>query len=229
MGLLIDLVEKDNNLKKRNLSDVFKENSVFFYNKYQNSDDMVRFTPLRDISFGGFYFFFYKDESNWMQYSPVFTVEFKKFENKIIILALNFNFIPLEYRARIFDPFITEKDIEKNRDLVVDYTGIYNQLITIGYEYALVEYNLSQMVYCFSIDNRLLSKFLISSYPSNKYDPQKLYQIWLEKLKTKRLRDEEMRKLEIDQLYKSTEQNPQELELLEKRRERIMRNTEKFG
>lgn len=229
MGILIDLVEKHNELKKRNLSDVFKENSLFFYKKYQQSDQWVRFTPLREISFGGFYFFFYKDESNWMQYSPVFTVEFKKFENKIIILALNFNFIPLEYRAGIFDPFISENDIEKNRDLVVDYKGIYTQLLTIGYEYSLVEYNLSQMVSAFSIDNQLLPRFLISGFPSNKYDPEKLYKIWLEKIKTKKLRDQEIKKLKIDELYKSAQTKREELELLEEKRNRILRNTEKFG
>jgi CRP-like cAMP-binding protein len=55
------------------------------------------------MSKGGFYFIHYKDDSNWMRYSPVFVVDFKKFNNIIMIMGVNFNFIPIEVRETIFD------------------------------------------------------------------------------------------------------------------------------
>jgi hypothetical protein len=39
-------------------------------------------------------------------------VDFKKFEDKII-LAVNFNFVPIEIRVMLFDKFISKDDFEK--------------------------------------------------------------------------------------------------------------------
>jgi hypothetical protein len=67
----------------------------------------------KDIYPGGFYFLHYKDDSNWLKYAPVFMVDFKKFEDKIILLAVNFNFVPIEIRVMLFDKFISKDDFEK--------------------------------------------------------------------------------------------------------------------
>ena len=78
---------------------------------------------------GGFYHLHYKDESNWMRYAPIFLADFKKFSNKIIILAVNFNFIPIEVRGLLFDKYITKEMIEKNdyekMRLCIKYKKIY--------------------------------------------------------------------------------------------------------
>ena len=58
----------------------FKNNSLFFYDKYRKSDKDVESINIRDIYPGGFYFFTYKDDSNWMRFAPVFIVDFKKFD-----------------------------------------------------------------------------------------------------------------------------------------------------
>lgn len=229
MGILLDKVEKDNNLKRVSIPDAYKENSAFFYNKYQGSDKEVQNTPFREISFGGFYFFHYRDESNWMGYSPVFTVEFKKFENKIIILALNFNFIPLEFRVRIFDNYMIEDDFTKNRDLGVDFPGIYNKLLQIGFEYSLVEYNMAQLIQSHRINTNLVPRFLYSGHPINKYDPKKLYEIMLAKKDKQKQRDSEMKKLSLEQLYKEAEGKNFSLVELKERYDRIQRNLEKFN
>jgi hypothetical protein len=40
-------------------------------------------------------------------------VDFKKFEDKIILLTVNFNFVPIEIRVMLFDKFISKDDFEK--------------------------------------------------------------------------------------------------------------------
>ena len=75
---------------------------------YSKSTPDILNVKVQDIFPGGFYFFHYQDSSYWMKWAPVFVADYKKFSNKIIIFALNFNMIPLEVRVLIFDKYITE-------------------------------------------------------------------------------------------------------------------------
>ena len=145
MGVLMDKLDLSLLTNGNGIVDNFKNNSLFFYEQYQKSSDVVENISISDIYPGNFYFFHYYDDSNWMQYSPVFVVDYKKFEDKIILIAVNFNFIPIELRVKLFDKFIIEKDILEERPLKVDFTGMYTELLKIGFEYSLVEYNTRQI------------------------------------------------------------------------------------
>ena len=175
MGELIERINKENSLVGKNIADVYKNNTMFFYNKYQTNSKEVLSIPLVKMYVGGFYFIQYQDDSNWMKYSPIFLADFKKFDNLIIITAVNFNFIPLEVRASIFDRYMIKDDFDKNRLLKVDHKGMYNALLRYGYEYALVEYNLAQVKSVHKIDVSIVPRFLYAGHPINKYDPIKLY------------------------------------------------------
>ena len=92
-----DLLEKFklNSLVYGNgLADNYKNNSLYFYEKYSKSDSEVTSIRPGQMQMGGFYFIHYLDDSKWMSYSPIFTVDFRKFGDMIVILAINFNFIP---------------------------------------------------------------------------------------------------------------------------------------
>jgi len=196
---------------------------------YKKSSKEVLNIPLNQIRTGGFYFFHYLDDSNWMQYSPVFVVDFKKFDNLIIINAINFNFIPLEIRSTIFDKYMVKEDFEKNRYLPVDYEGVYKNLLKYGYEYSLVEYNLSQIKLVHKINTSLIPKFLYSGHPINKYDPVKLYSIWKKKLETQNKRHEEMMKLILSDFYKVEEEMSNDYDALKNHADRVRKNFEKYG
>lgn len=229
---MADLLEriKLNNLDYgKDIFDNFKNNSLYFYDKYQKSDDLVTSIPFGKITFGSFYFFHYQDESNWMRYAPVFTVEFKKFNNLIVIIALNLNFIPLEVRGLIFDPFILPEDFEKDRDLKVDYVGIYDELKKYGYEWALMEFNLSQMVSVHRINMSQVPRFLYSQHPINKYDPKKLWEIWKAKLGARQERDKEISNVILDDFYDLSKDITDNFDQLKGRIQRIQRNLQKFG
>jgi len=207
----------------------YKNNSLFFYNKYQKSDAEVRNIRVGEMQIGGFYFLHYKDDSNWMKYSPIFTVDFRKFENIIIIFGINLNFIPLEIRTTIFDKYITDKDFEKDNLLEVNYQGVYDELRKYGFEYAICEYNLAQVVLVHKIEMDLVPRFLYAGHPINKYDPKKLYEIWKAKLSGRQARDQEMSQSLIDEFFDISDDINKNYNVLKGHVQRLQRSINKYG
>lgn len=209
--------------------DNFKNNSLFFYEQYQKSSDIVENVSISDIYPGNFYFFHYYDDSNWMQYSPVFVVDYKKFEDKIILIAVNFNFIPIELRVKLFDKFIIEKDILEERPLKVDFTGMYTELLKIGFEYSLVEYNTRQIKFVHKISLSVLPRFLYHQHPINKYDPNKLMSIWEAKLAGREQRHKEIMLMALDEMYRIEGDISEKYEQMSGHIKRIQKSMKKYG
>lgn len=229
MSILLDKIKLFMKISGKNLPEFFKNNSMFFFEKYKKSDKDVTSVTTSQIFMGGFYFLHYKDDSNWMKYSPIFTVAHKKFSDFDILFGINFNFIPLELRAQIFAPYITENDFKNNNLLKIDYEGVYRQLYKFGFEYAIVEYNVSQIVTAHRINMDIVPMFLYSSWPGNKYDPNKLYQIWKTKISTKSDRHEEMTKSVLNDFYDINNEIKSEYIELSDHIKRLRKSVEKFG
>ena len=229
MGELLERVKLSNLSNGRGIVDTFKNNSLFFYDKYSKSDKEVTSIPVGKIQLGRFYFLHYRDDSNWMQYSPIFASDFKKFGNMIVVLGVNFNFIPLEVRVSIFDKFMSKDDFDKNRPLVVNYMGMYDELFKYGFEYSLIEYNLSQVKFVHEISMDLVPRFLYAQHPINKYDPNKLYSIWKTKIVKQSKRDEEMSKVILKDFYNATDDITENYNLLKGHIDRVQRSYEKYG
>ncbi len=209
--------------------DNFKNNSLFFYEKYKHSTKDVESINVKDIYPGGFYFLHYKDDSNWMKYSPVFMVDFKKFEDKIILLAVNFNFVPIEIRIMLFDKFISEDDFEKNNFIKVDYQGMYAELMKLGFEYALMEFNAIQIVGVHRIHLELLSRFLYSQHPINTYDPNKLNQIWNAKLDKRADRHKEVMLSTLNEFYDVDKEISGKYNVMRDHIKRLQKSVTKYG
>jgi len=229
MGELIDRLGIRMLVDGSGLADNFKNNSLYFYEKYQKSDDMVNAINISDIIPGYFYHFHYLDTSNWMMYSPVFVTNYKKVSNQIIIFAVNFNFIPLEIRAYLFDKYMDTQNFEKEAELKVTYEGMYSELKKYGFEYALVEYNASQIKMVHRIKMDLVPRFLIAAHPKNKYDPAKLFEIWQVKIKDKDKRDKEIMQSTIDDFFNVKGEINEKYVLLKDHIKRIQTNMRKFG
>lgn len=207
----------------------FKNNSIYFVEKYAKSDELVKNIDVKNIFPGGFYFFQYADNSNWMRYSPVFVTSFKKFDNKIIIFGVNFNFIPLEIRVMIFDKYITEEDFEKNNFLEVDYSKVYDELNKLGFAYALMEFNAIQILTCHRISLEMLPRFLYSQHPKATYDPNKLMQIWEAKIETRDERHKEMMISIISDFYDINKDITNKYDVLSGHISRIRSSIKRFG
>lgn len=225
----MDRIKINNLVNGNGIVDNFKNNSLFFYNKYQKSDKLVTSIPIAKMEIGRFYFISYRDDSNWMKYSPIFTVDFRKFGNSIIIFGINFNFIPLEVRSAIFDPFFTEQNFTDDDSLNANYSGSYSALLEYGFEYALVEYNMAQIESVHRINMEMVPRFLYSQHPKNVYDPSKLYGIWKAKISSKNERHQEMTKSMVRDFFDSSDDIIENYEVLKKHITRVRKSFDKYG
>jgi hypothetical protein len=229
MGELVDRIGLRMLVDGDGLVDNFKNNSLYFYDRYSKSDDSIRNINISDISPGGFYHLHYIDDSNWMKYSPVFITNFKKVSNQIVLIGVNFNFIPLELRAYIFDKFISDSDFEKDKLLKVDFNGMYSELIKFGFEYSLVEYNAIQIKAVHKIKMELVPRFLMSAHPINKYDPVKLFDIWRVKLGDRNKRNSEIMKATMDEFYDIRGEISEKYVVLKGHIQRLQTSLKKYG
>jgi hypothetical protein len=235
MGELIERVKLSGLVNSEGTPDFFKKNSLYFYEKYNKTDNEVKSVNITNIYKGGFYFFHYKDDSNWMRFAPVFVADYKKWGNGVILLCVNFNFVPLEIRIGIFDKYLTDKDFEKaeelNGDHFIDvkYKGMYDELKRLGFEYSLVEFNAIQLTRVHRIDLNLIPRFLYSQHPIVKYDPKKLIQIWESKIQKRIERDSEMMQSNIEDFFNINKEISDKYSQLENHIKRIRTNMEKYG
>jgi len=229
MGELLERIKLSNLVHGNGIVENFKNNSLFFYEAYSKSDKKITNIPRGKLQLGGFYHLHYHDDSNWMKYSPIFTVDFKKFENLIIIHGVNLNFIPLEVRSTIFDKFMVTDNFEKDMLLPVTFEGVYKELIKYGFEYAIVEYNLAQIEIAHKISMDLVPRFLYSQHPRNKYDPKKLYEIWNAKIGDKDKRHKEMSQALIEDFYTASDDILENYKVLKNHISRIKKSIEKYG
>ncbi len=224
MGFLNDRIKLNSN---GDIANYFKENSLKLYSYYKEPKDGVKIIPISDIQEGSFYFLMYSDESNWMKYAPVFVVDHKKFDNQIIIYAINFNFLPLEIRSGFFDRFI--KTLEEDpKFLNIDFESAYKELLRVGYEYSLMEFSARRVQRVYEIPIAILPEFLYSSWPANKYDPNKLYQIFYKKLETKAQRHADMIKIMADEYFDILKSVDKDFGEMNEHIKRLLRNENKF-
>lgn len=223
MGELADIAK----LEKLVREDYYK-NSDYFARKYTKSDDEVTSVQLSSIQFGSFYFLHYNDDSNWMKYSPIFAVSFKKVNNLIILYGINLNFIPIELRIQLFDKFIDKRNFEKDIPLSVDLKGVYTELLKFKLEYALVEYVLQNVLLAHRIKMSSVPRFLYSGHPVNKYDPKKLYSIQMAKSADRSKRHDEMSKLLMSDLIEINEEISDKFDVLKSHVKRVQNNIKKL-
>lgn len=229
MGELLERSDLGRLVYGAGLFENYKNNSLYFYEKYSKSDEYVTNINPGSVQIGGFYHLHYMDDSNWMKYSPIFTVDFKRFGNMIMIFGVNMNFLPIEVRIAMFDKFIIEDDFEKDRLLAVSFEGVYDELRKFGFEYAIVEYNLAQVKLVHKINMEVVPRFLYAGHPKNIYDPKKLYEIWKAKIKNRSQRDSDMSKYLVDDFTKMREEFETELTSLKGHIERLRRSVDKYG
>lgn len=230
MGHLLELVKLNLLEHGNDEAENFKNNTLFFSQKYQTINEMVKVVPLEKIKLGGFYFFTYFDDSKWISLAPVFVVDYKTFNGKVVLFCINFNFIPLKIRVALFDPYIKEEDFEKKEFfLKVKYDAMYKELRKYGFQYSLMEYNLAQLKSAHKINLDLLPRFLYSQHLKVKYDPKKLIDIWKKKIVEQDQRDKEMMSSSIDDFYNINTDMSGKYDLLKKHIDRLQKSAKKYG
>lgn len=230
MGVFKNKIEEL--LKNRNEAEFFKENSMSLYDDFKKGNGDVNIIPVSKMYKGGVYFLLYQDESNWMKYSPILAADIR---DKRIIFGINFNFLPLDIRVDVFDNITTS--MEDNNDQgkgttpynQITFEKAYKLLLRHGFEYAIVEYDISRIERVYEIEYDAVSYFVYSQYPSNIYDPIKLYSIWEAKLEKRPERHQEMIVKLVKDFYDVTDELIDSSEALKGHFQRLKRNFEKFG
>lgn len=228
MAELYERVKVNLLVNGNNIADNFKNNSLYFLENYKKSNEDFKNIPVSKLVVGGFYFLHYEDESNWMKYSPIFLAEYRKMGNKIIAFGVNLNFIPLEVRVLLFDKFISKKDFENDNIIKVNLQGIYDELRKLGFEYALIEYDSKRIRLAHKVSLSLLPKFLYHQHPINKYDPNKLMQIWEVKLAKREQRHKEMTLSLLSDFYDINSEISEKYDVLKGHIKRLQRNVRKY-
>lgn len=230
MGHLTDLVKLYVLVNGVDEADAYKKNCQFFFDKYRGSDDDVKATRVGEMKPGMFYFLHYKDDSAWMKYSPVFVVDFKKFDNMVVLNCVNMNFLPLAARVALFDPFIEEEDFDnKAFYLRAKYDAVYRELKKYRFEWSMMEFNTKQIVQAHKISMVMLPRFIWSGHPLAKYDPAKLTQIWKKKYNEQAAREQEMMKASIQDFYDAKKEIGQKYDVLKGHIGRVQKSNKKYG
>ncbi len=230
MGHLQDLVKLNRLVYGEDDVDFFKQNSMHFYELYRKSDQFVTAVRTGEMKVGGFYFLHYLDDSNWIKYSPIFLADFRKLGNMVVLMCVNFNFIPLPLRVSIFDPYISEDMLEKrNTFLKVKYDAMYRELKKYSVQYSLMEYNAAQVKLVHKIDLSMLPRFLWSQHPMAKYDPAKLLQIWKKKYGEQDARDKEMMSVDLKDFVDFEKEIAEKYDLLKGHVDRFQKSIRKYG
>lgn len=228
-----ELRKKLGELTKVGIPNFFKQNSLDYYQLYKSPDnDMVVPKTISNITKGGLYFLYYRDESNWMQLSPILCADIR---DKRIIFGVNMNFLPLEIRLNLFDDIVISLDNNNKQSKglepfhMITFEKIYKKLIRLGFEYAIVEYEIGRIQRVFYINYEKLPYWLYSQHPKNIYDPIKLYSIWEAKLKGRPERHKELMSKLVEDFYNVTDELIDNSASLKGHFQRLKRNQEKFG
>lgn len=208
MSKLLDRIAQIRNEEGK---DIAEKSSQWLVEKLQKPDDSVNPIALSDMHQGGFYFMMYDlagKSSKMEQYVPMLLVDYKQVGNTKILFALSLSFIPLKIRLLFFDKLLANfEDVftpidskskigAKEQPLSgINYHNVYKWLKTIGFEYAIREFDLRKINKVYEIQQNSLPRFLsIDTKKFTGVDDGKLAQIWETKLKTRDAREKELLK-----------------------------------
>lgn len=191
---------------------MYKELGNSLYNKnyefirdYLNTNENV--ISINDIILGKFYFMLYNingKTSNMEKFNPILAVDYVDRNGTRMLYGLSINFIPVNVRVNLFNTILNHNlDIlEKNEDLDVNkqyelkninFASIYSLIKSIGFEWALREFDMKLVNRLTEIDTKMLPQFItMGTVKFTGVNDNKLGEIWEAKLKNREQREKDM-------------------------------------
>ena len=83
----------------------------------------------------------------------------------------------MEVRVLIFDKFIKSDDFEKNNLLSVTFQGVYNELRSVGFEYALMEFDALNVELIHRIHLEQLDRFFYNQHPNLDFEEMNIIMV----------------------------------------------------
>ena len=103
------------------------------------------------------------------------------------------------------------------------------ELKKVALEYSIVEFDASLIVRVHRIHLELLPRFLYSQHPINKYDPQKLVQIWQAKLSSRNERHKEVISSILSDFYDVNNEISDKYNVMRDHIKRLQTSLTKYG
>lgn len=222
-----------------------------FTNILKNPSSQVKEVPLKSVKIGKFYVIQYNYNGNKL-WCPILTIppvpnknesgvlerQIKIKNIKKILYAVNFDYLPLRYKAGLIDAIIQNNidRYEKNQDKIAsgsDVTQEFNFKITWIYDflkrngnknYAITAYDIMKIEKIFEISSTLLQRFIFldTYYINNRLMYETLEKVGNEKLRiefsNKIKMYEEILKIyesDVEQFYKSLRSFEKNLKLID--------------
>lgn len=203
MGHLKEMIRKQYDVHGSSLP---QHASQAVYDELQNPGKLM--APGDDIRVGGFAFLLYDlagASSRMEQYSPVLVCGTNAVMSKKYLWGLSLNFIPTNIRIVFFDQLFANygKTLEHNaksssiskEKVLADITfeSMYKALQSIGYEYALRQFDMSKINNFYNVSTNFLDLFL--TFDTRRFtgvDEGKLMEIWMAKLDAQEERHQKM-------------------------------------
>jgi hypothetical protein len=145
--------------------------SQIFQTAFKNPTWQIRSTNINKLRKGCFYIIKYNYNGNKI-WSPILTLEYKVKNNKNILYAINFDYLPYKYKIifvnRLFK--LNNEVINKNRDvenvseeknLNLNVESVYRWLQLNGRkEYSLTAFDVLKIENIYSISTTILDRFI---------------------------------------------------------------------
>jgi hypothetical protein len=201
---------------KNNIGERFKlEGTNIYENSYNNIIDVLNNNDdifVNDISVntiipGKFYFMLYDingKTSNIEKFNPILAVDWIDRNGTRMLYGLSINFIPVAIRIQLFNNIFNfnisvfnnneNEKVSKQQELVnINFLNIYNLTKSIGFEWAIREFDLRLVNKLTDISFNLLSDFItMSTHKFTGVDDGKLMEIWMSKINKQDERETEL-------------------------------------
>ena len=192
----------------KNLKKIRDDSTIEIFNYALNKPNhQVRPITANNIKIGRFYITRYNFNGNKI-WCPIFAIDYKVIENKNILYAVNFDFMPIKFNVDFIDSmlgdvFVTDKnsDIQFIGGTVLDEVGIrgvnfesiYNYLKSCGKEYAVTAYDIKKLEKIYAISTTILQRFVfVDTYYINK----RMMLETLEYIEDQKIKNDLMKKIE---------------------------------
>ena len=182
---------------------VLKDDSTtqLFTTAFKKPTWQLKPTNINKLRKGCFYIIKYNYNGNKI-WSPILTLDYKVKENKNILFAINFDYLPYKYKIIFVNRLLkmNSRDVDKNRDIEnvleeknLEFTteGVYRWLQTNGRkEYSLTAFDVLKIEQVYAVSTTLLDRFI---FLDTKYINKRMMLDTLEEI------DEQKKKLEMQE------------------------------
>ena len=205
-----------------------------FTKAFRKPTSQIKPTNIKKLRKGAFFIIKYNYNGNKL-WCPIMSIEYKVIKNKNILYAINFDYLPYEYKIffvnllekgnnKIFDKNVDIDDVLEEKTIPsTNFENVYKLLKNNGgKEYSITAFDILKIEKVYAVSTTILHRFIFLStkYINGRLMLEKLKEVddieLKEKMEDKIRRYEELDKIyeeDVDRYYRSLKNFEQNLKL----------------